>query len=158
MKNTIKELTEGMQRLCAVANRVVAKEGEVSRIEVDLLQEDLRRLYDVALELAERVAAPRSNAPLAGGARTAPSLADHDMHSSTVMATKAAMSVAPLASAPEAAPSAPAPSHAPESPAQEIAPTIPAPAPEPLPLMEDLEANGNSLLFDEVPSELINTS
>ena len=42
MKNTIKDLTEGMQRLCAVANRIVAQDGQASRIEVDLLMEDLR--------------------------------------------------------------------------------------------------------------------
>ena len=51
MKKSVKELTEGMQRLCAIANRIVAHEGEVSRIERDLLLEDLRRLYEVALRL-----------------------------------------------------------------------------------------------------------
>ena len=51
MKNTVKDLTEGMQRLCAVANRIVAQKGNVNRIEIDLLLEDLRKLYDVALQL-----------------------------------------------------------------------------------------------------------
>ena len=51
MKNGIKELTEGMQRLCAIANRIVAHGDEVSPIERDLLLEDLRKLYDVALRL-----------------------------------------------------------------------------------------------------------
>ena len=49
MENEIRELTEGMQRLCAVANRIVA--GKAGRIEADLLLEHLRRLYDVALRL-----------------------------------------------------------------------------------------------------------
>ena len=47
----MKELTEGMQRLCAVANRVVAKQEKVSRIDVDLLLENLRHLYEVALKM-----------------------------------------------------------------------------------------------------------
>ena len=51
MKNHVKELTEGMQRLCAVANRVVAKQEKVSRIDVDLLLENLRHLYEVALKM-----------------------------------------------------------------------------------------------------------
>ena len=51
MKNHVKELTEGMQRLCAVANRVVAQQEKVSRIDVDLLLENLRHLYEVALKM-----------------------------------------------------------------------------------------------------------
>ncbi len=51
MKNHVKELTEGMQRLCAVANRVVAQQEKVRRIDVDLLLENLRHLYEVALKM-----------------------------------------------------------------------------------------------------------
>ena len=51
MRNTVKELTEGMQRLCAIANQVVAAEGRLSAIERDLLLEALRSLYDISLRL-----------------------------------------------------------------------------------------------------------
>ena len=50
MKNHVKELTEGMQRLCAVANRVVQGDAP-HRIDVDLLLENLRNLYEVALQM-----------------------------------------------------------------------------------------------------------
>ena len=49
MKKHLNELTEGMQRLCAVANRVVQQQGTVERIELDLMMEELRRLYGVVL-------------------------------------------------------------------------------------------------------------
>ena len=50
MKNHVKELTEGMQRLCAVANRVV-QSASPHRIDIDLLLENLRSLYEVANSL-----------------------------------------------------------------------------------------------------------
>ena len=53
MKDYTKELTEGMQHLCNVANRVV--QSHCTRIDVDLMLERLRGLYDVALEMAEEV-------------------------------------------------------------------------------------------------------
>ena len=130
MKNTIKELTEGMQRLCAVANRVVASEG-ASRIEVDLLLEDLRRLYDVALRMGDSAQPPAVSVPVAEEETRLP---DEELLSSTVMATMAAMAV-------------PEKPEAEEKPAVLEAPAIPE---APQPRMEDLEANGNSLLFDEV--------
>ncbi len=75
MKKRLKELTEGMQRLCAVANRIVSENGPASRIEIDLLLDNLRSLYDIALQLAdERV---EGN--------------DDELISSTMMATRAAM-------------------------------------------------------------------
>lgn len=85
MKNSIKELTEGMQRLCAVANRIVSHSDNVSRIERDLLLEDLRRLYDVALRLVEEDE---------NGNREVKSEMvepDEEILSSTVMAARAAM-------------------------------------------------------------------
>ncbi len=133
MKNTIKELTEGMQRLCAVANRVVASEG-ASRIEVDLLLEDLRRLYDVALRMGDSAQPPAVSVPVAEEETRLP---DEELLSSTVMATMAAMAVPEKPEKPEAE----------EKPAVPEAPAIPE---APQPRMEDLEANGNSLLFDEV--------
>ena len=92
MKNEVKELTEGMQRLCAVANRVVAQEGQVARIEVDLLLESLRRLYDVALRLGGD-ALPVS-APTADKAAERP-VATEDGQLMAVMASVAAMTAAP---------------------------------------------------------------
>ena len=142
MKNSVKELTEGMQRLCAIANKIVAHDGEVSRIERDLLLDDLRRLYDVALRLDEGAAVEEpERAPMAKE-----SVVDEEILSSTVMATMAAMAPAP-------AEEKPVETKEPESPAAPAAQEITeAPEPEPVeqPAMEDIEDNGNSLLFDEV--------
>ena len=180
MKKGIKELTEGMQRLCAIANRIVAHGDEVSPIERDLLLEDLRKLYDVALCLgAEESGERRAES---GERRVA--MPDAEILSSTVMATMAAMAPAPVAEtqdtptvAEKPAPvvvEKPAPAvetqraaspketedtpasgetHAslPEEkvlPAEETVAAEPEPAP--MPAMEELESNGNSLLFDEV--------
>lgn len=148
MKNSVKELTEGMQRLCSIANRIVARPGDVSRIERDLLLEDLRKLYEVALRLDsdESVDQP---APTMASLPTEPEtkMPDDEILSSTVMATMAAMSV------PEPTPE-PEPTLEPASiPEPEPEPEpIPEPEPEPveMPKMEELESNGNSLLFDEV--------
>ena len=65
MKNHVKELTEGMQRLCAVANRVVAQQERVSRLELDLLLENLRHLYEVGLQM--ECALPADNGVACGG-------------------------------------------------------------------------------------------
>lgn len=166
MKKGIKELTEGMQRLCAIANRIVAQGDEVSPIERDLLLEDLRFLYDVALGLGGEEKGVR------GEKRESKrlSMPDEEILSSTVMATMAAMAPAPLAEAQDAptvaekpAPVAvemPAPAvetqHAASLqeekvlPAEETVAAEPEPEPAPMPAMEELEGNGNSLLFDEV--------
>ncbi len=164
MKNSIKELTEGMQRLCAVANRIVAHEGEVSAIERDLLMEELRRIYSVAIRMEVGGSLPAAAAPRP----------DEEILSSTVMATMAAMAVPEpvVAAVPEPQPEpepevAPEPEVVPEPVAEPVVAPEPEPvaAPEPAPveapqasalnshsasLMEDLEANGNSLLFDEI--------
>jgi len=75
MKKRLKELTEGMQRLCAVANRIVSENGPASRIEIDLLLDNLRSLYDIALQLADERGEGN----------------DDELISSTMMATRAAM-------------------------------------------------------------------
>lgn len=159
MKKGIKELTEGMQRLCAIANRIVAQGDEVSPIERDLLLEDLRFLYDVALGLGGEEKGVR------GEKRESKrlSMPDEEILSSTVMATMAAMAPAPVAEKP--APvvvEMPAPAvetqHAASLqeemvlPVEETVAAEPEPEPEPAPMpaMEELEGNGNSLLFDEV--------
>ena len=95
MKKGIKELTEGMQRLCAIANRIVAHGDEVSPIERDLLLEDLRKLYDVALCLGAEESGERKAE--SGERRVA--MPDDEILSSTVMATMAAMAPAPVAEA-----------------------------------------------------------
>lgn len=155
MKNSIKELTEGMQRLCAVANRVVASEG-ASRIEVDLLLEDLRYLYDVALRMSD-AGQPEAIRPL-----STERMPDEEILSSTVMATMAAMSVPEpvVAEEPATEPEVvvesrvePEPVVEPEPEPEAVPEPVIIPEPEPQPRMEELEANGNSLLFDEVVIE-----
>lgn len=162
MKTIVKDLTEGMQRLCAVANRVVAAGGRVSVLERDLLLEDLRRLYDVALQID-------TCGEASGAAAEREPMADSDMLSSAMMATMAAMSVPdpePMpepTSGPEPEPSsttetAPEPSAEtetettaePEPTPEPVAEPVAEPEPMPMPTMEDLENSGNSLLFDEV--------
>lgn len=115
MKKGVKELTEGMQRLCAVANRIVSESGKVSRIEIDLLLDNLRSLYDVALQLEEGESM------------------NNDLLSSTMMATRAAMSTEPVAEEPVVVPPVPV--------VEET---------EPAKMVEEYEGNENSLLFDEV--------
>lgn len=169
MKKGIKELTEGMQRLCAIANRIVAQGDEVSPIERDLLLEDLRFLYDVALGLGGEEKGVRGEKR--GSKRL--SMPDEEILSSTVMATMAAMAPAPVAEAQDAptveekpapvvvempAPASGETQHAASLqeemvlPAEETvaAEAEPEPEPVPMPAMEELEGNGNSLLFDEV--------
>ena len=78
--------------MCAIANRIVSQEGEVSLIERDLLLEDLRQLYDVALQLGvsaqeQPVVSPEEHK------ETRQAMPDEEILSSTVMATMAAMSV-----------------------------------------------------------------
>ena len=149
MKNTIKDLTEGMQRLCAVANRIVAQDGKVNRIETDLLMDDLRRLYDVALRLKGDESMPAAPTPVEMQ-EAEPKVEEKMM---AMMSTLAAM-----APAPEPEP-VPEPTPVPEPEPVLVMEPKPAPVPEPAsapeeqPLMEDLEDNGNSLLFDEIVIE-----
>lgn len=165
MKDNMKELTEGMQRLCAIANRIVSHGDDVSAIERDMLLEDLRSLYDVALRLGEngrQAATLRPTTADRPQETELPKMPDDEILSSTVMATMAAMAVPepepepepaviapePVATEPEVAEPEPEPEPTPEPEPE----PIPEPEPEPMemPEMEDLEANGNSLLFDEV--------
>ena len=154
-------MTEGMQRLCAIANRIVAHEGEVSRIERDLLLEDLRRLYEVALRLGNEELGIRNeelaDAVVKKEKESVVMEPDEEMLSSTVMATMAAMGVAvekeemknekgEMAAAQQETPQVvePEPELVPE-------PVLePEPEPVEVPQMEEIENNGNSLLFDEV--------
>ena len=154
MKNSVKELTEGMQRLCATANRIVAHPEAVSRIEQDLLLEDLRRLYDTALRLetvAESGEAKESEDMKVVSPASLSNEPDAEILTSTVMATMAAMSVPEPTSevAPEPEPELLETQVIPETPEAPVAP-VPEPESVELPKMEELESNGNSLLFDEV--------
>ncbi len=142
MKNSVKELTEGMQRLCAIANKIVSHEGEVSRIERDLLLEDLRRLYDVALRMGEEGGEKMKEEKEVEKEGCGVMKPDEEMLSSTVMATMAAM--APVVEAQVES------SHESEpEPEPELEPETEAKFVE-QPPMEEIEDNGNSLLFDEV--------
>ena len=125
MKKRLKELTEGMQRLCAVANRIVSDGEKTSRIEIDLLLENLRGLYDTALQLADE-----------GNVAN-----EDDLMSSTMMATRAAMQPEPTAPA-EKLPEEPE-----QAPVEEPAPNEKT---EEKHMVEAFEGNENSLLFDEV--------
>ncbi len=162
MKNTIKDLTEGMQRLCAVANRIVAQDGQASRIEVDLLMEDLRSLYDVALRLTgDALPEPQPEPTPVEEDVPEPQPEEKMM---AMMSTLAAMAPQveeepveeePVAGSREpVAEELPADGGNPEPVAGSWEPEPePAPEPEEQPLMEELENNDNALLFDEVVVE-----
>ncbi|MBR1765646.1 MAG: hypothetical protein IJ745_01225 [Bacteroidales bacterium] len=165
MKNSVKELTEGMQRLCATANRIVAQGGNVSAIERDLLMEDLRRLYDVALRMGDEPAKASGKGEVAerSEAKESSPVMDEEILSSTVMATMAAMAPADILVAAQQPAIQPEPAVAePETVVVEPEPVVVEPEPvaaepEPVaiepeeqPTMEELESNGNNLLFDEV--------
>ena len=161
MKNQVKELTEGMQRLCAVANRIVAQKGQVSRIEVDLLLDDLRNLYDIALQLGgDALPEPPAEEVVHDSETVHPK--NDEAHMMAMMSTLAAMAPAPEPE-PEPEPE-PAPEPVPEPEPEPIVAkepepepvVVPEPEPEPepesasLPPMEELENNDNALLFDEI--------
>ncbi|MBP5526855.1 MAG: hypothetical protein J6X79_00210 [Bacteroidales bacterium] len=166
-KKYVNELTEGMQRLCAVANRVV--QGNASRIDVDLLLEDLRRLYDVALQMTGDEVPVAALSEVPGDHLAAPSPVEEQENEPEAEEKMMAMmsTMAAMQSAPEPEP-APVPEPEPESvpepelvlepePEPEPVPEpvfepVPEPEPEPeeLPRMEELEQNDNALLFDEV--------
>ena len=157
MRNTMNELTGAMQRLCAVANRIVAQNGHASRIEIDLLLEDLRGLYDIALQL-NGDALPE---PSAARPADEPPVKD-EAQMMAMMSTMAAMTTAEESTTRNAEPAEQEAKPAEqeeksaeqqvEEVAQEPEPRADVPqAPvEPLPSMEELEQNGNELLFDEI--------
>jgi len=131
LQKQVKELTEGMQSLCAIANKVVSSEGRVEAIERDLLLDALRRLYEIALQLDVRGNAAPAKVAEPENEEENEAMPDAEMISSTVMATMAAMGVA-------------------AEPAPEPEP-IPEPEPEPV-SMAGFETEGG-LLFDEVVVE-----
>ena len=172
MKNHVKELTEGMQRLCAVANRVVQ---EPRRIDVDLFLECLRDLYDVALGIEGKDAEDSSvlqTAPLPQG----DAQLEDDSRLMAMVSTMAAMGEE-AASVLQTEP-LPQESTQPEGPSVDPSVLRTAPlegeqlkrpdvqthsvlqadsveeeqkdVPPVLETMEELEQNDNALLFDEV--------
>lgn len=174
-KNTLESLTEGMQHLCAVANRIVAADGKVSRIERDLLMDDLRRLYDIALCLnvvgEERGAESGERRAESVAPATAPEerkeesdemrVKSEDMLASAVAASISALKPEPpivevKAEAEEAVEEAhseepEAVVEEPVQPAQPVQPSEPEPPAEPA-SMAEFETEG-SLLFEEVIPE-----
>ncbi len=149
MNTEVKELTEGMQRLCAVANRIVSQQGTVSRIEIDLLLEDLRRLYDVALRLGgdPTTASPvRSEEP-----ETTVEEHSDDQHRMAMMSTMAAMG-SPMQEEPKVDQPLPPVEEKKAEPEiqKETEVAMPAEEQKPMPRMEELENNDNALLFDEI--------
>lgn len=138
VKNSIKDLTEGMQRLCAVANRIVASEEGVAAIERDLLLQELRGLYDVALGIECSVGSGQWSVA-SGQCSEGEVQPDGELLSSTMMATMAAMGVEGGEGKVESVEPEPA--------------AVAEPEPEPMPKMEELENNDNGLLFDEVVIE-----
>ena len=94
LQKQVKELTEGMQSLCAIANKVVSSEGRVEAIERDLLLDALRHLYDIALQLEVRGNAASAKVAEPEVEDENEAMPDAEIISSTVMATMAAMGVA----------------------------------------------------------------
>lgn len=169
MRNTVKELTEGMQRLCAIANQVVAAEGRLSAIERDLLLEALRSLYDISLRLEVHGTAAQPSAAAEPVAEEEAAMPDDELISSTVMATMAAMGVAQPAEASVASEPEPEPEPEPVAEAAEPEPVAdpepvaeaaepepepePVAAPEPEPVsMSAFESDGG-MLFEEIVVE-----
>lgn len=154
MRNTVKELTEGMQRLCAIANQVVAAEGRLSAIERDLLLEALRSLYDISLRLEVHGTAAQPSAAAEPVAEEEAAMPDDELISSTVMATMAAMGVAQPAEASAASEPEPEPEPEPVAEAAEPEPEPePVAAPESEPVsMSAFESDGG-MLFEEIVVE-----
>ena len=124
-QNYIKELTEGMQDLCAVANRIVAQNGNTDPIEIDLLMDDLRRLYNVALKIGGN-SLPVKHTPTEPAEEPMP---DQEILSSTMMATMAAMAAVPAEPEPQPIPE-------PEPIPEPVLELEPEPIPEPEPMSE----------------------
>ena len=51
MDKTVNSLVEGMERLGLIASRIRRNEGRTPQIEIDIILEELRNLYMVALQL-----------------------------------------------------------------------------------------------------------
>ena len=150
MKKHLNELTEGMQRLCAVANRVVQQQGSVERIELDLMMEELRRLYGVVLQMGGEGQSQPMAAEVPSKRLDEPSPVEmHDDEPEPKAEEKMMAMMSTLAAMqPEG--------HTPEpAPTEEVSEKPEPVASEPVeqPRMEDLEQNDNALLFDEVIME-----
>ena len=51
MNNKANSLVEGMERLGLIASRIRKNEGKTPQIEIDIILEELRNLYMVALQM-----------------------------------------------------------------------------------------------------------
>ena len=59
MKNTRNLLLEGMERLGLIASRIRQNQGAAPKIEIDIILEELRNLYMVALQLEAEELKPK---------------------------------------------------------------------------------------------------
>ena len=65
MDNIVNSLVEGMERLGLIASRIRKNEGKAPQIEIDIILEELRNLYMVALQLeATESVAPAKVVPI----------------------------------------------------------------------------------------------
>jgi hypothetical protein len=62
MNNIVNSLVEGMERLGLIASRIRKNEGKTPQIEVDIILEELRNLYMVALQIETGVSQVTINA------------------------------------------------------------------------------------------------
>ena len=145
MKHIENSLLDGMERLGLIASRIRKNEGPTPQIEIDIILEELRNLYMVALQMES---APASVDP-DGAAQKVAEEATAKKAAEEAAAKKAAEEAAAKKAAEEAARKAKEeelkPIFAPEEPA----------TPEPIvtPIMESIEGNPNDTLFETTPQE-----
>ena len=66
MNRIANSLVEGMERLGLIASRIRKNEGKTPQIEIDIILEELRNLYMVALQLEADEAGASHTPPLTG--------------------------------------------------------------------------------------------
>ena len=163
MKHIENSLLDGMERLGLIASRIRKNEGPTPQIEIDIILEELRNLYMVALQMES---APVSVDP-DGAAQKVAEEATAKKAAEEAAAKKAAEEAAAKKAAEEAAAKKAAEEAAAKKAAEEtarkakeeelkpiFAPEEPA-TPEPIvtPIMESIEGNPNDTLFETTPQE-----
>ena len=181
MKHIENSLLDGMERLGLIASRIRKNEGPTPQIEIDIILEELRNLYMVALQMesapasvdpdgaAQKVAeeATAKKAAEEAAAKKAAEEAAAKKAAEEAAAKKAAEEAAAKKAAEEAAAKKAAEEAAAKKAAEEaarkakeeelkpiFAPEEPA-TPEPIvtPIMESIEGNPNDTLFETTPQE-----
>lgn len=154
MKHIENSLLDGMERLGLIASRIRKNEGPTPQIEIDIILEELRNLYMVALQMES---APVSVDP-DGAAQKVAEEATAKKAAEEAAAKKAAEEAAAKKAAEEAAAKKAAEEAARKAKEEELkpifAPEEPA-TPEPIvtPIMESIEGNPNDTLFETTPQE-----